>query len=124
MTDKDRMARADDYVFGRMGDKERERAEHDMEIDDGFRDAVAALALRLYSVKEQTEAGPPAGIWQAVEAGIATMPQMQRATPAAPVVESAAPVKPAADAAGGWRILWIVLSLIAAFALGFLSGRF
>ena len=35
--DPDQMTRAGNYVLGLMDGKERERAEHDLEIDPGFR---------------------------------------------------------------------------------------
>ncbi|WP_246674327.1 hypothetical protein [Mesorhizobium sp. B4-1-1] len=46
-SESDRVARAGDYVFGLMNDRERARAERDLEIDPAFRDTVLRLAERL-----------------------------------------------------------------------------
>ena len=49
-SERDYVARAGDYVFGLMNDKERARAERDLEIDPAFRDAVLSLDERLRAV--------------------------------------------------------------------------
>ncbi len=41
----ERIARAGNYVSGRMNEVERERVEHDLAYDPAFRDAVLRLAL-------------------------------------------------------------------------------
>ena len=37
-SESDRIARAGDYVLGLMNDRDRQRAERDLEIDPAFRD--------------------------------------------------------------------------------------
>ncbi|WP_246674490.1 hypothetical protein [Mesorhizobium sp. B4-1-3] len=46
-SESDRVARAGDYVFGLMNDRERARAERDLQVDPAFRDTVLRLAERL-----------------------------------------------------------------------------
>ena len=48
VSESDRIARAGEYVLGLMNDKDRERAERDLEVDPAFRDAVARLAEQMY----------------------------------------------------------------------------
>lgn len=77
--DPDQMTRAGNYVLGLMDRKERERAEHDLEIDPGFRDAVFRVAERMHMF-DAGAAAAAAGKddWSAVAARIAEMPQMRR----------------------------------------------
>ena len=77
--DPDQMTRAGNYVLGLMDGKERERAEHDLEIDPGFRDAVFRVAERMHMF-DAAAAAAAAGKddWSAVAARIAEMPQMRR----------------------------------------------
>lgn len=78
--DPDQMTRAGNYVLGLMDRRERERAEHDLEIDPGFRDAVFRVAERMHMF-DAAGATKAAGKddWSAVAARIAEMPQMRRA---------------------------------------------
>ncbi len=79
--DPDQMTRAGNYVLGLMDRRERERAEHDLEIDSGFRDAVFRVAERMHMF-DAAGATKAAGKddWSAVAARIAEMPQMRGAT--------------------------------------------
>ena len=75
MNETDRLARAGNYVFGRMDEAERERAERDLERDASFREAVLEIAERerLARLGETPETD---GRWRAVSAQLADMPQM------------------------------------------------
>lgn len=75
--DPDQMTRAGNYVLGLMDRRERERAEHDLEIDPGFRDAVFRVAERMHMFDAAAAAGKDD--WSAVAARIAEMPQMRKA---------------------------------------------
>ncbi len=63
--ESDRIARASDYVLGFMNERDRERAERDLEIDPAFRNAVMQLAERmhLFDRSATNEANRP---WQDV----------------------------------------------------------
>ncbi len=77
MTAGNRMARAEDYVFGLMDENERRRAERDMEIDAEFRQCVLELAQKLQRLHDGHE--PPRSpdeIWSDIAARIAELPQM------------------------------------------------
>lgn len=78
--DPDNMTRAGNYVLGLMDRRERDRAEHDLEIDPAFRDAVFRVAERMHMF-DAAGATKAAGNddWSAVAARIAEMPQMRRA---------------------------------------------
>lgn len=80
-SDPDQMTRAGNYVLGLMDRRERERAEHDLEIDPGFRDAVFRVAERMHMFDAAGAASTAAGKddWSAVAARIAEMPQMRGA---------------------------------------------
>lgn len=74
----DQMTRAGNYVLGLMDRRERERAEHDLEIDPGFRNAVLRVAERMHMF--DTSGGTKAAgtdDWSAVAARIAELPQMR-----------------------------------------------
>lgn len=79
-TEPDRIARAGNYVLGLMDDTERDRAERDLEIDPAFRDAVVNIAERMHMFDITA---PPQnasdGLWKAIAARIADMPQMRPA---------------------------------------------
>lgn len=79
--DPDQMTRAGNYVLGLMDRRERERAEHDLEIDPGFRDAVFRVAERMHMFDAAGAASTAAGKddWSAVAARIAELPQMRGA---------------------------------------------
>ena len=78
--DPDQMTRAGNYVLGLMDRRERERAEHDLEIDPAFRDAVVRVAERMhmFDAAGATRAAEKDD-WAAVAARIAELPQMRRA---------------------------------------------
>ena len=76
-SESDRVARAGDYVLGLMNDRERERAERDLEIDPAFRDTVMRLAERMHVFDR---AGRPSGgsdRWRLISQRIAELPQMR-----------------------------------------------
>ncbi|WFP65046.1 MULTISPECIES: hypothetical protein [unclassified Mesorhizobium] len=127
----DRIARAGDYVFGLMDERERARAERDLEIDPAFRDAVLWLAERM-------RAAEPAGAseassderWQLVQRRLGELPQMRLAglsesEAKSPVVINKIERKPygvGVHSLGGRLGFVIALALLAAFALGYLAG--
>ncbi|TIQ38547.1 MAG: hypothetical protein E5X48_01375 [Mesorhizobium sp.] len=127
----DRIARAGDYVFGLMDERERARAERDLEIDPAFRDAVLWLAERM-------RAADPAGAskassderWQLVQRRLGELPQMRLAglsesEAKSPVVINKIERKPygvGVHSLGGRLGFVIALALLAAFALGYLAG--
>lgn len=78
MDQNDRMARAEDYVFGIMDDAARARAERDMITDAEFRGCVMTVAERLRRLhrSRQAPAASPDMAWHEISARIAAMPQM------------------------------------------------
>lgn len=78
----DRMERAGNYVLGLLDDTERERAEHDLEIDPAFRDAVVEVAGRM-GVFGRTAEAPrdPKAEWKSVAERIADLPHMKAKAP-------------------------------------------
>ncbi|MEZ2332599.1 hypothetical protein AB6802_22995 [Mesorhizobium sp. RCC_202] len=130
--DSDRVARAGDYVFGLMNDRDRARAERDLKIDPAFRDTVLKLAERLRALD-------PAGSstegqnarWKLVSQRLAELPQMHARlaglaeTEPPPVVIHRLQRKPygvGLHALGGRLGFAIALALLAAFALGYIAG--
>ncbi len=135
-SDRNRMSRAGDYVLGLMDEAERERAEHDLEIDPAFRDAVLKLAERIHAFDRfEPPPGQPDEEWRQIAQRLAGLPQMhagrpqetqqeQSASRAKPVIgASPQPIGIGLHTTGGRRGLFIVFALAAAFALGFLVGR-
>ena len=131
-SESDRVARAGDYVFGLMNDRQRARAERDLEIDPAFRDTVLRLAERLRAFDP---VGPEArdNRWEQVTQRLAELPQMQTRLGgvAAPGTEAPPPMihglerKPygiGLHSLGGRLGFVIALALVAAFALGYLAG--
>jgi anti-sigma-K factor RskA len=122
----DRLSRAGSYVLGLMNATDRERAERDLELDPAFRDAVLEAAERmrvLDVVPEKTL--DPAERWQAVAAHIGTMPQMQGLVEAPRTIALAdkpRSVGQGLHAVPTRRALVFAISLIAAFAAGYLAG--
>src|SRR3569832_1292273 len=75
-SESDNVARAGDYVFGLMNDRERARAERDLEIDPAFRDTVLRLAERLRAFDPAAPEGCD-NRCELVTLGLAELPQMQ-----------------------------------------------
>lgn len=134
MNPKDRMSRAEDYVFGLMDEQERARAERDMEVDAEFRECVTALAGRLRSLHRAKGAIPlSAADWDAITARIAGMPQMGGSGPGFAGAGMEAPnagrkgllgiKRPGAHLYGGWRGTVIAAALAAALVLGYVAGQ-
>ncbi|TPJ81004.1 hypothetical protein [Mesorhizobium sp. B2-6-2] len=129
--ESDRVARAGDYVFGLMNDRERARAERDLEIDPAFRDTVLRLAERLRAFDPAAPEGRDNG-WDLVTQRLAELPQMQArlAGIAAPEAEpppmilrlERKPYGVGLHSRGGRLCFVIALALLAAFALGYLAG--
>ncbi|AZO02993.1 hypothetical protein EOA27_15865 [Mesorhizobium sp. M2A.F.Ca.ET.037.01.1.1] len=131
-SESDRVARAGDYVFGLMNDRERARAERDLEIDPAFRDTVLRLAERLRAL-DPAAPGARGNRWELVTQRLAELPQMQArlagiAAPEAeppPVMIHRVERKPygvGLHSLGGRLGFVIALALLAAFALGYLVG--
>lgn len=146
--DGDRIARAGNYVLGLMDDRERERAERDLEIDPSFRDAVVVVAERMHVFDHGTPGEEaPEGAWKQLAQRIADMPQMRREPtppPPPPAKTSDAPVTfgrrrsdafrepilpPAPKVAPirlrampSSRALLLAAALVGAFALGYVAG--
>ncbi|RUW27638.1 hypothetical protein EN858_09100 [Mesorhizobium sp. M4B.F.Ca.ET.215.01.1.1] len=133
-SESDRIARAGDYVFGLMNDVERRRAERDLEIDPAFRDAVLRLAERMRAFDPAAPAdGATDKRWDLVTRRIAELPQMRLAgvgggdsgEEAGPTMIrrlERPPYGVGLHALGGRRGFAIALALVAAFALGYLTG--
>lgn len=122
-TEAERLARAGNYILGMMNDAERERAEHDLEVDDAFRNAVIHVAERMHLFEAPGSDGRSDG-WEAVAARLAELPQMRTA----PLAEAMTPAPRApARQAVAWRGRNLALgavALAAVFALGFAAGRY
>ena len=123
--ESDRLSRAGSYVLGLMGEADRERAKHDLEIDPAFREAVLKVAERLNRIElPRTESAHPAH-WKQVAMHIAGLPQMRGLTepslqmPQPPQVE---PVGRGHKATPARTALVAALCLIAAFAAGYLTA--
>ncbi|MFE0017983.1 hypothetical protein ACFWXH_24285 [Mesorhizobium sp. NPDC059054] len=126
--ESDRIARASDYVLGLMNERDRERAERDLEIDPAFRNAVMQLAERMHLFDRTTtqEAGRP---WQEVVARIAELPQMPprgqetSRTDRRIIDGPRAPAGIGLHALPGRLAIAVAAGLIVAFAFGYLVGR-
>ena len=115
---------------GRTTDLLRERAERDLEFDPAFRNAVIRLAdeMRLF---ERGEAGGDATErWKLVARRIAELPQMRPAggdrhpAPRATINPlDRRPVGMGMHILPGRRAVFVMLGLVAAFALGYLAGK-
>jgi anti-sigma factor RsiW len=131
-SESDRIARAGDYVFGLMDDRERARAERDLEIDPAFRDAVLRLAERMRAFDPVVSSdGISDNRWNLVAQRLAELPQMRLAglneaeAKPAPVMIHRLRRKPygvGLHSLGGRLGLVIAIALLAAFALGYLAG--
>ncbi|ESX06869.1 hypothetical protein X769_09540 [Mesorhizobium sp. LSJC268A00] len=124
--ESDRVARAGDYVLGLMNDRDRERAERDLEIDPAFRDTVMRLAERMHVF----DRGPPSGgsdRWRLISQRIAELPQMRvvgqgEAKPVIGRLERK-PYGVGVHSLGGRRGFAIAIALMVVFALGYLVGQ-
>jgi anti-sigma-K factor RskA len=128
-SESDRVARAGDYVLGLMNDKERERAERDLEIDPAFRDAVVRMAERMHLFDRYGKRGLlPARHWELVAQRLAELPQMRppgqdEAKPSAVIRKlERQPYGVGVHSLGGRRGTVIAIVLIVVFALGYLVG--
>ena len=139
----DRMDRAGRYVLGLMDDEERERAERDLEIDPAFRDAMVEIAERMH-VFDRMPAPDKASAdgWRLIKEKITAMPQMRAAKAPEPEPQVTfgrrrsdrmrSPIVPetSVETVGtglhsvpGRRAFMLALCLIAAFALGYVTGK-
>ncbi|TIS91664.1 hypothetical protein [Mesorhizobium sp.] len=134
-SESDRIARAGDYMFGLMNDRERERAERDLQIDPVFRDAVVRLAERMHVFdRAGSSDGAIDSRWQLITQRIAELPQMRLASVGGNVGDGKAkspavihrlerpPYGVGLHNRGGRRGTVIAIALVAAFALGYLAG--
>jgi hypothetical protein len=126
-SESDRVARAGDYVLGLMNDRDRERAERDLEIDPAFRDAVMRLAERMHIFDRAAPSGG-GDRWRLISQRIAELPQMRvigqdgaKPTPVISKLERR-PYGVGVHSLGGRRGVVIAIVLIAVFALGYLAG--
>lgn len=131
-SESDRIARAGDYVLGLMNDRDRQRAERDLEIDPAFRDTVLRLAERM---RVFDDAAPVDGAsdnrWKLVSQRIADLPQMRlaalgEAEAKPPVVIDRLERQPygvGLHSSGRRRGTVIAIALATAFALGYLAGQ-
>lgn len=126
-SESDRVARAGDYVLGLMNDRDRERAERDLEIDPAFRDTVMRLAERMH-VFDRAEPSGDRDRWRLISQRIAEMPQMRvvghdeaKPTPVINRLERR-PYGVGVHSLGGRRGAVIAIVLIVVFALGYLVG--
>jgi anti-sigma-K factor RskA len=137
MTPNDRMARAEDYVFGLMNEQERARAERDMEVDPQFRECVVMLGQQLRRLREPNV---PISIsdnaWRDITRRLASMPQMTGAATAAGMAGVTLPgagdpsrkghlkmKRPYAEQFGGWKGTVVALGLVAALGVGYVVGQ-
>jgi hypothetical protein len=125
--ERDRMARADDYVLGLMNDAERERAERDLEVDPAFRDAVVQIAERMHVFDHAEPTGEAR--WQQITQRIGDLPQMRTSglgdarSPAVIRGLSQRPHGIGLHTLGGRRGIAVAIGLMATFALGYLAGK-
>jgi anti-sigma-K factor RskA len=125
--ERDRIARAGDYVLGLMNDTDRERAERDLEIAPAFRDAVLQLAERMHVFDRVAPSGND-NRWQLISQRIAELPQMrppghEGANPSTMIRKlERRPYGVGVHSLGGRRGVVIAIVLIAVFALGYLVG--
>lgn len=126
--ESDRIARASDYVLGLMNERDRERAERDLEIDPAFRNAVMQLAERMH-LFDHAAAGTSSRPWQDIAARIAELPQMsppgQSNAKASPRIIDGPrpPIGMGLHALPGRLSIVVAAGLIVAFAFGYFIGR-
>lgn len=130
--ESDRIARAGDYVLGLMNDKDRERAERDLEVDPAFRDAVVRLAEQMYFFDRYGKRGLlPGRHWELVTQRLAELPQMRSVELGGNEVKprtvirslSWPPYGIGVHALGGRRGVVVAAGLMVALALGCLVAK-
>ena len=122
--ESDRLSRAGSYVLELMGEADRERAEHDLEVDPAFREAVLRVAERLHRIELPQTQGAQHGRWHRIAMHIAGLPQM-RGLADAPQMPQSSNVERAGrtpSATSARVALVAALCLIAAFAAGYLTA--
>ncbi len=136
MNSRDRMTRAEDYVFGLMNEQERARAERDMQVDPEFREYVSVLAERLRRLHRAKEASSVADTdWNEITQRLTQMPQMSGNDLTARMAEMGLQApdpeakgvlrvkRPGAQQLAGWKGTVIALALAAALAVGYVVGQ-
>jgi hypothetical protein len=124
--ESDRLSRAGSYVLGLMGEADRERAEHDLEIDPAFREAVFKVAERLHRIELPKVEGAHADHWKKIATHIAGLPQMRSLSDRPPAtvlpLRSGKPAGQGLQALPARHALVVAIALIAAFAAGYLAA--
>ena len=136
MTGSDRMARAENYVFGLMDEHERARAERDMAVDPEFRECVTLLAERLRRLhRAKGEAPLSDADWNQITENVVHLPQMSRKDIEAPLsvmgMQLPSPdakgmlgiKRPAPQQFSGWRGTVVAVALAAAMLVGWFAGQ-
>lgn len=137
MTARDRMARAEAYVFGLMSEHERERAQRDMEVDAQFRQCVTMFGEQLRRLRDEPKVplSIPDDAWKDISLRIADMPHLTGAETAARMAGMLPPAtdpsrkgllrvrRPYAHQFGGWKGTVVAGALAAALVIGYLSGQ-
>ena len=124
--ESDRLSRAGSYVLGLMGEADRERAEHDLEVDPAFREAVFKVAERLHRIELPRVEGAHIDHWRQIATHIAGLPQMRGVADRPPA--TVLPLHGTKPTGQGLRelptrhALVVVIALIAAFAAGYLAA--
>ena len=137
----ERGRRAGDYISGRMNDAERERAERDLALDPDFRAAnhlglhartlQRRLADEMRSSRRPNDEDDADQRWETVARRLADLPQMRPAaadetgTGDANTTSPffAKPVGMGLHAVPGRKAVAVALALIAAFVLGYVTGK-
>jgi hypothetical protein len=124
--ESDRLSRAGSYVLGLMGETDRERAEHDLEVDPAFREAVFKVAERLHRIELPHLEGGHGDHWKRIASHIAGLPQMRGLSdrPSAEVLplHSVKPVGQGLQTLPTRHALAIAIALVAAFVAGYLTA--
>ncbi|TPM25571.1 hypothetical protein [Mesorhizobium sp. B2-3-4] len=127
-SESERVARAGDYVLGLMNDRDRERAERDLEIDPAFRDTVMRLAERMHAFDRTGRPSGDDASWRLISQRIAELPQMRpvamdgpKPTPVISKLQRR-PYGVGVYGLGGGRGAVIAIALIVVFGLGYSAG--
>ncbi len=136
MSARERMTRAEDYVFGVMDERERARAERDMEVDPEFRACVTQLAERLRQLHQAKGSAPLSDAdWKRVTDRISDLPQMGGKDDSAQLKELGFTLpdpaqkgllrikRPGAQQFAGWRGTVVAMALVAAIVIGYYAGQ-